>query len=410
MNLTKFDAVKVTALQKIIYKLFFFFLIAIGCTLILFSLQFIESDIFWDLGIYAKAINIFNNGGDPYSPNQLGGYLSFVYHPLILHGMALFGSWLFPVLVTFYIASMVYFLFSLRNNSNLWLSLFLAFAYCGIGFISLASGNLTVFLHLILLAILVKGSSQDLGQNKNQNLSSFTSTNTAFVILVIAFSIIKPYFLVYLVIPLIMQWGKNEGIAKTIRLILTWVSIFFALMISSSLFYSTEFSAFITSLQNQTLGKRDLGYGFVMFFYDYYLSAGSLIYRAFVLHFAIAVLLLLISIYLAIKNKWLSANNLKSAYFPFLLYFLLTLFNHRLKVYDLFHAFFALYVYFFSLIPSTVSRLLFLLAYALSLAQLIGSIFFASQGIFANPINVYYWSMGIIFLIIIVTLAKPAPN
>jgi hypothetical protein len=386
------------------------FAIGVGLIWIFFALQFIEGGIFWDLGIYAKAINIFNNGGDPYSPNQLGGYLSFVYHPLILHGMALFESWLFPALVTFYIASMVYFLFSLRNNSNLWLSLFLAFAYCGIGFISLASGNLTVFLHLILLAILVKGSSQDLGQNKNQNLSSFTSTNTAFVILVIAFSIIKPYFLVYLVIPLIMQWGKNEGIAKTIRLILTWVSIFFALLISSSLFYSTEFSAFITSLQNQTLGKRDLGYGFVMFFYDYYLSAGSLIYRAFVLHFAIAVLLLLISIYLAIKNKWLNTNNLKSAYFPFLLYFLLTLFNPRLKVYDLFPAFFALYVYFFSLKPSTISRLLFLLAYALSLTQLIGSIFFASQGIFANPINVYYWSMGIIFLIIIVTLAKPAPK
>ena len=387
------------------------FAIGIGLIWIFFALQFIEGGIFWDLGIYAKAINIFNNGGDPYSPNQLGGYLSFVYHPLILHGMALFESWLFPALVTFYIASMVYFLFSLRNNSNLWLSLFLAFAYCGIGFISLASGNLTVFLHLILLAILVKSSSQDLSQNKNQNLSSFTSTNnTAFVILVIAFSIIKPYFLVYLAIPLIMQWGKNEVVAKTIRLILTWVSIFFALMISSSLFYSTEFSAFIASLQNQTLGKRDLGYGFVMFFYDYYLSAGTLIYRAFVLHFAIAVLLLLISIYLAIKNKWLNTNNLKSAYFPFLLYFLLTLFNPRLKVYDLFPAFFALYVYFFSLKPSTVSRLLFLLAYALSLAQLIGSIFFASQGIFANPINVYYWSMGIVFLIIIITLAKPAPH
>ncbi|MCE7527795.1 hypothetical protein LZT21_09360 [Polynucleobacter sp. IMCC 30228] len=384
--------------------------ISIAIIWLIVSFQHFESGIFWDLGVYTKAINIFNNGGDPYSPNQLGGYLSFVYHPLILHGMALFGSWLLPVLITFYFASMVYFLFSLRNNSNLWLSLFLAFAYCGIGLISLASGNLTVFLHLILLAILVKSLSQNLDQNKNQNLSSFTYTNTTFVILVIAFSSIKPYFLVYLAIPLIMQWGKNEGVAKTIRLVLTWVSIFFALMISSSLFYSTEFSAFIATLQNQTLGKRDLGYGFVMFFYDYYLSAGPLIYRAFVLHFAIAVLLLLIVIYLAIKNKWLSVNKLNSAYFPFLLYFLLTLFNPRLKVYDLFPAFFALYVYFFSLKSTTVSRLLFLVAYALSLTQLTGSVFFASQGIFANPINAYYWSMGIIFLIIIVTLAKPAPN
>ena len=384
------------------------FAIGIGLIWVFFFSQFIENGIFWDLGIYAKAINVLNSGGDPYSPDQLGGYLSFVYHPLVLHVMALFGSWLLLVLITFYITSIIYFLFSLKKNSNLWLSAFLAFAYCGIGFISIASGNLTVFFHLILLGILARDASQDLEQKKNSKLP--TSINTTFVILLLAFSIVKPYFLIYLAIPLIMQWGKKEDFAKTLRLVLTWMSIFIILMVSSSHFYGAEFSSFISAVQNQTLGKRDLGYGFVMFFYDYYLSAGPLIYRAFVLHFAIAFLLLLISIYLAIKNKWLSANNLKSAYFPFLLYFLLTLFNPRLKVYDLFPAFFALYVYFFSLIPSTVSRLLFLLAYALSLAQLIGSIFFASQGIFANPINVYYWSMGIIFLIIIVTLAKPAPN
>ena len=384
------------------------FAIGIGLIWVFFFSQFIENGIFWDLGIYAKALNVLNSGGDPYSPDQLGGYLSFVYHPLVLHVMALFGSWLLLVLITFYITSIIYFLFSLKKNSNLWLSAFLAFAYCGIGFISIASGNLTVFFHLILLGILARDASQDLEQKKNSKLP--TSINTTFVVLLLVFSIVKPYFLIYLAIPLIMQWGKKEDFAKTLRLVLTWMSIFIILMVSSSLFYGAEFSSFISAVQNQTLGKRDLGYGFVMFFYDYYLSAGPLIYRAFVLHFAIAFLLLLISVYLAIKNKWLSADNLNSAYFPFLLYFLLTLFNPRLKVYDLFPAFFALYVYFFSLILSTISRLLFLLAYALSLAQLTGSIFFVSQGIFANPINVYYWSMGIVFLIIIVTLAKPAPN
>ena len=376
----------------------------LGLIWLVASFQFVENGIFWDLGIYAKAINVLNSGGDPYSPDQLGGFLSFVYHPLVLHVMALFGSWLFPVVVTFYIASIIYFLFSLKKNSNLWLSAFLAFAYCGIGFISIASGNLTVFFHLILLGILARDASQDLEQKKNSKLP--TSINTTFVILLLAFSIVKPYFLIYLAIPLIMQWGKKEGFAKTLRFVLTWMSIFFILMISSSLFYGAEFSAFITSLQNQTLGKRDLGYGFVMFFYDYYLSAGPLIYRAFVLHFLIAVALLLISIYLAIKNKWLCADNSNSDYFPFLLYFLLTLFNPRLKVYDLFPAFFALYVYFFSLKPSLVSRLLFLLAYALSLAQLTGSVFFVSQGIFANPMNVYYWSMGLVLLAILTRLVK----
>ncbi len=380
----------------------------LGLIWLVASFQFVENGIFWDLGIYAKAINVLNSGGDPYSPDQLGGFLSFVYHPLVLHVMALFGSWLFPVVVTFYIASIIYFLFSLKKNSNLWLSAFLAFAYCGIGFISIASGNLTVFFHLILLGILARGASQDLEQKKNSKLP--TSINTTFVILLLVFSIVKPYFLIYLAIPLIMQWGKKEGFAKTLRLVLTWMSIFIILMISSSLFYGAEFSSFISAVQNQTLGKRDLGYGLVMFFYDYYLSAGPLIYRAFVLHFAIAVLLLLIAIYLAIKNKWLSVNKLNSAYFPFLLYFLLTLFNPRLKVYDLFPAFFALYVYFFSLKSTTVSRLLFLVAYALSLTQLTGSVFFVSHGIFTNPINVYYWSMGIVLLTIITALAKPAPS
>jgi len=390
-----------------IHKNFISLLFAIGIGLIwvFFFSQFIENGIFWDLGIYAKAINIFNSGGDPYSPDQLSGYLSFVYHPLVLHVMALFGSWLSLVLITFYIASIVYFLLGLKKNSNLWLSAFLAFAYCGIGFISIASGNLTVFFHLILLGILARDASQDLEQKKNSKLP--TSINATFVILLLVFSIIKPYFLIYLAILLIMQWGKKEGLVKTLRLVLTWMSIFIILIVSSSLFYGAEFSSFISAVQNQTLGKRDLGYGFVMFFYDYYLSAGSLIYRAFILHFAIAFLLLLISVYLAIKNKWLSTDNSNSAYFPFLLYFLLTLFNPRLKVYDLFPAFFALYVYFFSLKPSPVSRLLFLLAYALSLAQLTGSVFFVSQGIFANPINVYYWSMGLVFLAILTRLVKP---
>ncbi len=379
----------------------------LGLIWLVASFQFVENGIFWDLGIYAKAINIFNSGGDPYSPDQLGGYLSFVYHPLVLHVMALFGSWLSSVLISFYIASIIYFLFSLRNNSNLWLSAFLAFAYCGIGLISIASGNITVFFHLILLSILLKNTSQNLCQKNNENLTGFASANSTFVILVFLFSIVKPYFLIYLLIALIMEWARHESLTKTLRLIFIWGGIFLVLMISSSFFYGTEFTRFISALQNQTLGKRDMGFGIVMFFYDYYLSAGTLIYRAFILHFLIVGLLLLVVLYLANKNKWLSASSENVAYFPFLLYFLLTLFNPRLKVYDLFPAFFALYVYFFTLKPTTVSRLLFLVAYTLSLTQVAGISLFGGKGIFANPIEAYYWSCGIILALIIKNLFSP---
>ena len=406
MNLNKL-IFKVISQDKFIDKLFFSSLVAIGFIWIAFSFQFIENGIFWDHEIYTKAIAVFNNGGNPYFPDQFDGYLSFVYHPLVLHVMALFGSLLSPLLIVFYFATIIYFLFSLKKNSNLWLSTFLAFAYCDIGFISIASGNLTVFFHLILLAILVRGSSQDLDQNKNRKLPSSTSTNSTFVILALAFSIVKPYFLIYLLIPLIMQWGKNEGFAKTLRLVLTWTSIFLVLIISSSLFYGSEFSAFTTALQNQTLGKHDMGFGIVMFFYDYYLSAGSLIYRAFILHFFIAGLVLLVFMYLAIKNKCIITDKKTFSSFPFLLYFLLTLFNPRLKVYDFFPALLALYIYFFSLKLTAVSRLLFLLAYILSLTQLTGTLFFVNHGIFSNPINTYYCSIGMILSLILIRLARP---
>ena len=123
--------------DKFIDKLFFSSLVAIGFIWIAFSFQFIENGIFWDHEIYTKAIAVFNNGGNPYFPDQFDGYLSFVYHPLVLHVMALFGSWLSPLLIVFYFATIIYFLFSLKKNSNLWLSTFLAFAYCDIGFISI---------------------------------------------------------------------------------------------------------------------------------------------------------------------------------------------------------------------------------------------------------------------------------
>ncbi|MCE7530525.1 hypothetical protein [Polynucleobacter sp. IMCC 29146] len=395
---------------KFIDKLFFAVLVAIGFIWLSFSSQFIENEIFWDLDLVIKATALFNKGGNSYSPDQLGGSLSFVYHPLVLHGMAFFGRWLSLLIIFFYIASITYFLFSLKKNSNLWFSTFLAFAYCDIGFISVTSGNLTVFFHLILLANLFAADPQDLSQNKFLNggkIKPANSSYTYFIIFVLTFSIVKPYLLIYLAIPILMHWGKRESVTKILSFIFIGGSLFLVVVISSSIFYGAEFTAFISALKNQTLGKRDMGFGIVMFFYDYYLSAGSLIYRAFVLHFFIASLLLLVVMYLAIKNKWINTAKKNFASFPYLLYFLLTLFNPRLKVYDFFPALLALYIYFFSLKLTAVSRLLFLLAYILSLTQLTGTLFFVNHGIFSNPINTYYCSIGMILGLILIRLARP---
>lgn len=361
--------------------------LSIGLIWLGHSLQFFNNGMFWDLGIYEKAVAVYNSGGDPYS---LNGYLSFVYQPLVLRLMAVFGSSLGIIFIVGYISALGFFLSSLGAKLSWWLYSFLAFAYCGIGAISLGSGNVTAFLHLVLLGILLRSI-------RNPNI---TRSYKSFILAVTLFSLIKPYMLAYLLIPLITS-------SRTKHQKSAWVGVLLAacfvglVMLCSVLYFGSEFQAFLAAVKGQTLGKRDLGYGLVMYFYDYYLSAGDLIYRAFVLHFAIIGALLVGTLFLAIRNKQIHQPS-----FTLLLYFLLTILNPRLKVYDLFPALIALFIYVAAFQKSAPIRILFVLAYALSLSQLAGSTLFAHSGILSAPLNVYYLTMGIIFACALSTLVN----
>jgi hypothetical protein len=355
----------------------------IGVIWVVYSLQFLNQGIFWDLGIYEKAVEVFNSGGNPY---ELNGYLSFVYHPLVLRFMALFGGYLGIVLMSAYLASLLFFVSSLGSNRSWWLYSFLAFAYCGIGTISIGSGNVTVFFHLTLLSILLRNISDDTLRGESSKLTA------AFIVTVVIFSLVKPYMLAYLLIPLVFTWKTSKQ--KSI-----WSLTFMAggllaiTLLISSLYFGAEFQSFLSAVQGQTIGKRDLGYGLVMYFYDYYLSAGSLIYRAFVLHFAILGTVILTTLFLAKRSGLLN-----SARFTLLLYFLLTILNPRLKVYDLFPALIALFIFASPLKQGLIAKWLFAIAYALSLSQLAETPLFAHTGILSDPLNVYYLSMGLVFI------------
>lgn len=358
--------------------------ILVGMIWLVFSLQFLDQGIFWDLGIYEKAVAVFNQGGNPY---ELNGYLSFVYQPLVLRFMALFGSNLGLVLIGAYLLSLLFFLRSLGSNRSWWLNTFLAFAYCGMGTISIGSGNVTVFFHLVLLGILLRHIS--IGDSTAMIPSpSFTG----FILAVLLFSLVKPYLLAYLLIPLVMTWKSDQQKATWA---LTLVAGFFLAIILflSSLYFGAEFQSFLAAVQGQTIGKHDLGYGLVMYFYEYYSSAGPLIYRAFVLHFAILSILILAILYLAKRSQLIQKPQ-----FALLLYFLLTILNPRLKVYDLFPALIALFIYASALDQSKIVKALFIFAYALSLKQLAGTPLFAHTGILSDPLNVYYLSMGLVLL------------
>lgn len=356
----------------------------IGFAWIIYSIQFLNNDFFWDLKIYEKAIAIFAQGGNPY---QLDGYLSFVYHPLVLRFMALFGNHLAIALISFFLCSTLFYLVSLGKNGNWWLSSFLAFAFCGIGTISIGSGNITVFMHLILLGMLLLNITETGPINPERNWPTI-----AFFFFVTIFSIVKPYMFGFLLIPLILK-------TSTYRQRSIWtLGVFSALLLScifffSSIYYNSEFHSFLTAVQKQTLGKRDLGYGVVMFFYDYYISAGHLIYRAFILHFAIIGCIFLAFLYLGYRS-----NIIKKPEFTLLLYFFICILNPRLKVYDLFPALIALYIFFYSLPQTTFSRWLFLLSYAISLSQFTVAISWIKWGFLSDPLNTFYISIALILL------------
>jgi len=52
------------------------------------------------------------------------------------------------------------------------------------------------------------------------------------------------------------------------------------------------------------------------------------------------------------------------------------------------------------------SKWLFVIAYALSLSQLVGTPLFANTGILSDPLNVYYLTMGLVLVTLVPSLIK----
>lgn len=354
---------------------------------LVYSVQFLNEGIFWDLGIYQKAVSTYLSGGDPYA---LNGYLSFVYQPIVLRVMALCGSHVDTVFIIGYLSSLFFFLRSLKGNLSWWLYSFLAFAYCGMGTVAVASGNITVFLHLVLLGILLR----NIGKAGNQ------TSYGVFLIVVALSSLIKPYMAAYFLIPLTTS-KQSISFKKTWSLTLLAGLFVASVILLSAAYFDGEFQAFLAAVKGQTLGKRDLGYGLVMYFYDYYLSAGHLIYRAFLLHFFILGAVFLGTLYVAIRNQ-----RIQEPHFVLLLYFLLTIINPRLKVYDLFPALIALFIFVAPFKQTIFIRIIFVLGYALSLSQLAGGTLFSQLGIWIDPLNVYYLTMALAYIGAITALSS----
>ena len=99
--------------MNITSKIMFKFLLATGVLFNIIFLYRFRSNIFWDLDVYQNAVNIFNDGGNPYL--DLSGF-KFVYSPYILILFSHLNNYLTEVFSILYFVILILFM---RNKVGL---------------------------------------------------------------------------------------------------------------------------------------------------------------------------------------------------------------------------------------------------------------------------------------------------
>ena len=303
---------------------------------------------FWDLSVYERAVADFKNGIDPYKKTT---GLLFIYNPLALRLFSLLDqiSPLRNTLLTLYGLSFSWILceltmlrevnstYNVLEMSSVRISRLItaisavaipATAFgSGIGVTSIASGNLTLYMHLALIAAF-------LGWGRESDSPRMLVP----ILLIPVFSIIKPYFLLYLAIPpLISGRSKpacNHAIFAGLIALVFWTCSYY--------FFPDEFAKFMAALKLQTFGGNDVGYSFFGIFRG--LGVNDLM--ALSLHFAVSAFLATAAV-LYIRSEKSFGHQSKLL----LLYFIFSIANPRMKEYDLFPALICLFTFLRAISP-----------------------------------------------------------
>jgi hypothetical protein len=214
------------------------------------------NSLFWDFSVYRRAVYDFSMGKNPYRTDEL---FLFVYHPYILYLFTYFEK-LFSLTLTlilfFGITSFLFFKLILelvgtkneklkldKKHSAFWL-LVPSFCFGGAGIVAIKTGNLTLYLHFLVISIFLS-----IKKNKSAKGLIFFSTSTVFI------SLIKPYYMAYLILLLYLTNYKNAALY-----LLAGVFLFSAIWFSASIFVPNLYDKFLAALTFQTIGQGDLGY------------------------------------------------------------------------------------------------------------------------------------------------------
>jgi hypothetical protein len=360
------------------------------------SVIFINVDFknqLWDMEVYIRALNDFNMGLNPYRTDV--GAL-FVYHPIILKSFIFINEYInikIALLLIYFLATVFFvreYLNYLQINLNINTTpirgsviILCSFAYAGIGSVAFFSGNLTLFLHFLVLAFFLMCHRKPRKSNQFLFLSC----------LVIA-CILKPYFFLYSIL-LIYFFGYKKSFIFCIFIFIIACSIW---SISSVLDHDLYLS-FIKALSFQIIEKNDIGYSF------FWLLKSKLGYWGALFSHGLIILFLITFTEIFLKSNHQSFKSRRIIPWSIAL---IILANPRMKEYD----FIVAILFFFSFIlmrnPDIVFKLIFLSLFINALPT-IGS--FLNEGKFvlipSNGAQIFCAILLIYFsLKIIKTLAR----
>jgi hypothetical protein len=229
-------------------------LVASLASILVFHSNWTMFGMLWDLGVYERALQDVASQANPYRHDV---EFPFVYHPMVLAALGTAQSafslrLLLPVAYVLVFAWVVKLWVQVSATPTLkaWergIALLAAVAFGGGGVVSVMAGNVTMALHFAIGVALVLAY-----QNPSQ-------LRLAMACLVMAAcSLVKPYFLAYLLLVLALRPDLPT-------LLMTGVSAaLFALVWWWGAQVQPEaYSAFMDTLQQQTLNKKDLGYSFL---------------------------------------------------------------------------------------------------------------------------------------------------
>jgi hypothetical protein len=165
---------------------------------------------FWDYKVYMGALEQFNRGANPYSPQAF----PFVYPPLFLN---LFSRVPFHGLyLAFVCASLIYLAYSLRH-ANFLVAGALGFLTGGASVGGILTGHFAIFAHLLIIALFYSAS-----QEKGNATAKYWVT--AFFI--VLFASIKIYFLTYALVFFFIPKGLRYCFAVPVCVVLATIAQF----------------------------------------------------------------------------------------------------------------------------------------------------------------------------------------